>query len=49
MYMVVIDCFLAEDQASRISPDGLIHDAERLKELVALPLERKIGITTLWV
>ena len=36
---------LTEDQASRISPDGLIHDAERLKELQSLPLERKIGIT----
>lgn len=29
----------------RISSDGLIHDAQRLKELQALPLERKIGIT----
>lgn len=37
---------LTEDQASRISSDGLIHDAERLKELQALPLERKIGIST---
>ena len=36
---------LTEDQAKRISPDGLIHDKERLKELQALPLERKIGIT----
>lgn len=36
---------LTEDQASRISPDGLIHDAERLKELQSLPLERKVGIT----
>lgn len=36
---------LSEDQASRISADGLIHDAERLKELQALPLERKIGIS----
>ena len=36
---------LTEDQASRISSDGLIHDAMRLKELQALPLERKIGIT----
>ena len=31
---------------NRISADGLIHDAERLKELQALPLERKIQITT---
>lgn len=36
---------LTEDQASRISADGLIHDAERLKELQALPLYRKIGIS----
>lgn len=35
---------LTEDQASRISSDGLIHDAERLKELQSLPLERKVGI-----
>ena len=37
---------LTRDQADRISPDGLIHDAERLKELQSLPLERKIQITT---
>ena len=37
---------LREDQASRISPDGLIHDAERLKELQAMPLHRKIGISS---
>ena len=37
---------LTEDQVSRISSDGLIHDAERLKELQALPLDRKIGIST---
>ncbi len=36
---------LTEDQAKRISSDGLIHDKERLAELQALPLERKIGIT----
>lgn len=36
---------LTDNQASRISQDVLIHDAERLKELRALPLERKIGIT----
>lgn len=36
---------LTENQASRISSDGLIHDAERLKELQSLPLERKVGIT----
>ena len=29
----------------RISEDGNIHDAERLKELQSLPLDRKIGIT----
>lgn len=29
----------------RYSQDGLIHDAERLKELQALPLSRKIAIT----
>lgn len=34
------------DPTNRISADGLIHDAERLKELQALPLERKIQITT---
>ena len=27
------------------SPDGKVHDAERLRELQALPLERKIAIT----
>lgn len=36
---------LTDDQASRISADGLIHDAIRLKELQALPLYRKIGIS----
>ena len=36
---------LTEDQVTRISDDGLIHDAQRLKELQALPLYRKIGIT----
>lgn len=30
----------------RYSSDGLVHDAQRLKELQALSLERKIGITT---
>lgn len=30
---------------NRISLDGLVHDAQRLKELQALPLERKIQIT----
>lgn len=33
------------DKQERISSDGNIHDAQRLKELQALPLERKIGIT----
>lgn len=28
-----------------ISEDGKVHDAQRLKELQALPLERKVGIT----
>ena len=37
---------LTDDQVDRIGPDGLIHDAQRLKELQALPLYRKIGITT---
>lgn len=36
---------LTEDQAKRISSDGLIHDAQRLKELQSLPLYRKIQIT----
>lgn len=36
---------LTDDQVDRIGPDGLIHDAQRLKELQALPLYRKIGIT----
>ncbi len=36
---------LTEEQADRISSDGLIHDKERLRELQALPLERKVGIT----
>jgi len=36
---------LTDDMASRISPDGLIHDALRLKELQSLPLYRKIGIS----
>ena len=30
---------------NRFSEDGLVHDKERLKELQALPLDRKIGIT----
>ena len=38
--------YLTEDQVVRISEDGMIHDKERLKELQALPLERKIGIST---
>lgn len=33
------------DELSRYSPDGLIHDNERLAELQALPLHQKIGIT----
>ena len=33
------------DELSRFSPDGLVHDNERLAELQALPLHRKIGIT----
>lgn len=33
------------NKQQRISSDGNIHDAQRLKELQALPLERKIGIT----
>ena len=37
---------LTDDQVDRIGSDGLIHDAQRLKELQALPLYRKIGITT---
>ena len=36
---------LTDDQASRISADGLIHDAQRLKELQNLPLHRKVNIT----
>ena len=36
---------LTEDQAERISADGLIHDAQRLKELQSLDLNRKVGIT----
>lgn len=36
---------LSENQVDRISPDGLIHDSERLKELQALPLHRKVGIS----
>ena len=36
---------LTEDMADRISDDGLIHDALRLKELQALPLHRKVGIS----
>ena len=36
---------LTDDQASRISADGLIHDAQRLKELQNLPLHRKVSIT----
>lgn len=34
-----------KDASSRISPDGTVHDRKRLKELQALPLERKIQIT----
>ena len=30
----------------RYGYDGKVHDAQRLKELQALPLERKIGITS---
>ena len=33
------------DELSRFSPDGLVHDNQRLAELQALPLHRKIGIT----
>lgn len=33
------------DDLIRFSPDGLIHDNERLVELQRLPLHRKIGIT----
>lgn len=33
------------DDLIRFSPDGLIHDNERLAELQRLPLHRKIGIT----
>ena len=33
------------DELSRFSPDGLVHDNERLAELQALPLHRKIGVT----
>ena len=29
----------------RLSSDGLVHDKQRLSELQALPLDRKIGIT----
>lgn len=32
-------------EQNRISSDGKVHDAQRLKELQALPLDRKIGIT----
>lgn len=32
-------------EQERISSDGNVHDFQRLKELQALPLERKIGIT----
>lgn len=33
------------DELTRYSPDGLIHNNERLAELQALPLHQKIGIT----
>lgn len=33
------------DELIRFSPDGLIHNNERLAELQALPLNRKIGVT----
>lgn len=33
------------NEADRYDSKGLIHDRQRLKELQALPLERKIGIT----
>ena len=33
------------DDLTRFSPDGFIHDNQRLAELQALPLHRKIGIT----
>lgn len=36
---------LTNNYVDRISSDGLIHDAQRLKELQALPLHRKIMIT----
>lgn len=36
---------LTDDQVDRIGPDGLIHDAQRLRELQSLPLYRKISIT----
>lgn len=33
------------EATDRLSPDGFVHDAQRLKELQALPLDRKVGIT----
>lgn len=33
------------DELTRYSPDGLIHNNERLAELQALPLHQKMGIT----
>lgn len=33
------------DDITRFSPDGFVHDNQRLAELSALPLHRKIGIT----
>lgn len=33
------------DDITRFSPDGFVHDNQRLAELQALPLHRKIGIT----
>lgn len=35
----------AYDEVLRYSADGMIHDKERLAELQALPLHKKIGIT----
>lgn len=36
---------MTDDQIDRIGPDGLIHDAQRLRELQSLPTYRKVGIT----
>lgn len=33
------------ETTDRLSSNGLVHDAQRLKELQALPLERKVGVT----